>query len=81
MPPGSGEVKPYAGRFPPSGAHDYEFTLYALKTDRVDVPEKISFRRFYRVFFDFFRLTGASDEASCRNTRATSAWMPGSTCW
>lgn len=46
MPPGSREEKPYAGPFPPSGRHDYEFTLYALKTDRVDVPEKISFDAF-----------------------------------
>ena len=31
--PGFTEIKPYAGPFPPSGTHDYEFTLYAL-TDR-----------------------------------------------
>jgi Raf kinase inhibitor-like YbhB/YbcL family protein len=31
------EVKPYIGPFPPSGTHDYEFTLYALSTDRLGV--------------------------------------------
>ena len=35
--PGFTEVKPYAGPFPPSGTHDYEFTLYALRTDRLGV--------------------------------------------
>jgi Raf kinase inhibitor-like YbhB/YbcL family protein len=29
------ELKPYVGPFPPSGTHDYEFTLYALSTDRL----------------------------------------------
>jgi hypothetical protein len=23
--------RPYAGRFPPSGTHDFEFTMYALR--------------------------------------------------
>jgi Raf kinase inhibitor-like YbhB/YbcL family protein len=31
--PGFTEIRPYAGPFPPSGTHDYEFTLYALRTD------------------------------------------------
>jgi Raf kinase inhibitor-like YbhB/YbcL family protein len=31
------EVKPYEGPFPPSGTHDYQFTLYALRTDRLGV--------------------------------------------
>jgi Raf kinase inhibitor-like YbhB/YbcL family protein len=31
------EVRQYAGPFPPSGTHDYEFTLYALKTDMLGV--------------------------------------------
>ena len=35
--PGFTEIKPYAGPFPPSGTHDYEFTLYALQTDRLGV--------------------------------------------
>jgi Raf kinase inhibitor-like YbhB/YbcL family protein len=46
MPTGSREVKPYAGPFPPSGTHDYEFTLYALRTDRLDLPEKVSLEAF-----------------------------------
>ena len=46
MPTGSREVKPYAGPFPPSGTHDYEFTWYALKTDRLDLPRKVSLEAF-----------------------------------
>jgi hypothetical protein len=46
MPAGSREVRPYAGPFPPSGTHDYEFTLYALDTDRIDVPANASLDAF-----------------------------------
>jgi Raf kinase inhibitor-like YbhB/YbcL family protein len=46
MPPGSREAEPYAGPFPPSGTHEYEFTLYALKTDRLDLPRKVSLEAF-----------------------------------
>jgi Raf kinase inhibitor-like YbhB/YbcL family protein len=48
MPAGSREVRPYAGPFPPSGTHDYEFTLYALATDRLDLPKKASLEAFTR---------------------------------
>jgi len=48
MPAGSREVEPYAGPFPPSGTHDYEFTLYAVKTDRLDLPTKASLDAFTR---------------------------------
>jgi phosphatidylethanolamine-binding protein (PEBP) family uncharacterized protein len=41
MPAGSREVKPYAGPFPPSGTHEYEFTLYGLETERLDLPKKL----------------------------------------
>jgi Raf kinase inhibitor-like YbhB/YbcL family protein len=46
MPAGAREVKSYAGPFPPSGTHDYEFTLYALATDRLDLPENASLEEF-----------------------------------
>ena len=46
MPAGSQEVKPYAGPFPPSGTHDYEFTLYALDAEKVDVPSKAGLDAF-----------------------------------
>src|SRR4051812_1016093 len=35
MPVGSRELKVYGGPNPPSGSHNYEFTLYALKTDKL----------------------------------------------
>lgn len=31
------QLTPYAGPFPPSGTHEYEFTLYALDTERARV--------------------------------------------
>jgi Raf kinase inhibitor-like YbhB/YbcL family protein len=46
MPAGSREVRPYAGPFPPSGTHAYEFTLYALETDRLGLPRKVSLDAF-----------------------------------
>jgi Raf kinase inhibitor-like YbhB/YbcL family protein len=46
MPTGSREVEPYAGPFPPSGTHDYEFTLYALDTDRLELPKEVSLDAF-----------------------------------
>jgi Raf kinase inhibitor-like YbhB/YbcL family protein len=35
--PGFTEIKSYEGPFPPAGTHDYQFTLYALSTDRLGV--------------------------------------------
>ena len=46
MPAGSKELKAYTGPNPPSGSHDYEFTLYALKTDTLDLPAKVSLEAF-----------------------------------
>jgi Raf kinase inhibitor-like YbhB/YbcL family protein len=46
MPDGSREAVPYAGPFPPSGTHDYEFTLYALDADTLDLPARVSLDAF-----------------------------------
>jgi Raf kinase inhibitor-like YbhB/YbcL family protein len=40
------EVTQYAGPFPPSGTHDYEFTVYALKTDKLAVPAGATLEAF-----------------------------------
>lgn len=40
------EVTQYAGPFPPSGTHDYEFTLYALNTDSLRVPAGATLEAF-----------------------------------
>jgi phosphatidylethanolamine-binding protein (PEBP) family uncharacterized protein len=44
--PGFTEIKPYAGPFPPSSTHDYEFTLYALQTDRLGVRPGATLEEF-----------------------------------
>ena len=46
MPSGAREVRPYAGPFPPSGTHDYAFTLYALGVAHLDVPKGASLEAF-----------------------------------
>ncbi len=46
MPPASRELKTYVGPFPPSGTHDYEFTLYALRTEKLDLPNQVSLETF-----------------------------------
>jgi Raf kinase inhibitor-like YbhB/YbcL family protein len=40
------EVQPYVGPFPPSGVHDYEFTLYALRTERLALPADPTLEQF-----------------------------------
>lgn len=40
------EIKHYIGPFPPYGTHDYEFTVYALRTDSLDVPHGASLQEF-----------------------------------
>ena len=42
------ELKPYVGPFPPSGTHDYEFTLYALSTDMLRLEPGVSLDAFKR---------------------------------
>ncbi len=41
---GARELKPYVGPFPPSGTHDYEFTIYALDTQRWTCEEMPAWR-------------------------------------
>src|SRR4029453_8461681 len=40
------EINPYQGPFPPSGTHDYQFTLYALRTDSLDVRPGAKLQEF-----------------------------------
>jgi phosphatidylethanolamine-binding protein (PEBP) family uncharacterized protein len=45
IPPVDGEFmrrKPYAGPFPPSGTHDYVFSLCALDASALDLPAQAS---------------------------------------
>jgi Raf kinase inhibitor-like YbhB/YbcL family protein len=46
MPPGSRELKPYAGPFPPSGTHEYELTLYALDAETLALPANVPLDEF-----------------------------------
>ena len=47
-PSGWTEIKPYVGPFPPSGTHDYEFTLYALRTDSLGLQPGATLEAFRR---------------------------------
>jgi hypothetical protein len=40
------EIKPYIGPFPQFGTHDYEFTVYALRTDGLGVRHGASLEEF-----------------------------------
>ncbi|MGO4383738.1 YbhB/YbcL family Raf kinase inhibitor-like protein [Specibacter sp. RAF43] len=48
LPPGTREHRGYAGPFPPSGTHNYEFRLYALTTDQLEVPADADLDGFTR---------------------------------
>lgn len=41
-------IKPYVGPFPPSGTHDYEFTLYALRIDSLGLQPGATLEAFRR---------------------------------
>jgi Raf kinase inhibitor-like YbhB/YbcL family protein len=43
------ELVPYVGPFPPSGTHEYEFRLYALRTDRFGVRPGATLEAFRQV--------------------------------
>lgn len=47
LPEGALEAEVYAGPFPPSGTHDYEFTLYAVDA-AADVPSNVSLDQILR---------------------------------
>jgi Raf kinase inhibitor-like YbhB/YbcL family protein len=47
-PSGWTEIEPYVGPFPPSGTHDYEFTLYALTTDGLGLRPGATLKAFRR---------------------------------
>jgi Raf kinase inhibitor-like YbhB/YbcL family protein len=47
-PSGWTEIKPYVGPFPPSGTHDYEFTLYALRNDTLGLQPGAALEAFRR---------------------------------
>lgn len=40
------ELQPYAGPFPPSGTHDYVFTLYALDASAPSAPSQTTLAAF-----------------------------------
>jgi Raf kinase inhibitor-like YbhB/YbcL family protein len=44
--PAFNEIKPYIGPFPPYGTHDYEFTVYALRSDSLGVPHGARLQKF-----------------------------------
>ena len=46
--PGFVEIEPYVGPFPPSGTHDYEFTIYALDTQTLDLRGNAGLEEFTR---------------------------------
>jgi Raf kinase inhibitor-like YbhB/YbcL family protein len=46
LPAGSLEAKPYAGPFPPSGTHTYEFTVYALDVPTLGIPKGTTLEAF-----------------------------------
>jgi Raf kinase inhibitor-like YbhB/YbcL family protein len=45
---GARELKPYVGPFPPSGTHDYEFTIYALDAQTLDLRGDAGLKEFTR---------------------------------
>ena len=52
MPLGSKELKVYSGPLPPTGTHTYEFTLFALNEDHIDIPKKASLATFLQIVSD-----------------------------
>ena len=46
MPARARQLTPYAGPFPPSGTHVYEFTVYALDVATLDLPAGVGLEGF-----------------------------------
>jgi len=73
MPAEARELKAYTGPNPPSGSHDYEFTLYALKTYTLDLPQNASLDEFTRAAEEkslaTAKLIGKFDKAVLSATR------------
>src|SRR5262245_47240753 len=66
LPGGSRELKGYVGPFPPSGMHRYRFTVYALRTETLDLPEKVTLEAF----------TGAAEAAALASSGTVVCWTP-----
>jgi phosphatidylethanolamine-binding protein (PEBP) family uncharacterized protein len=43
------ELTPYAGPFPPSGTHEYKFTLYALDRSAPTAPQNTRLSGFLQI--------------------------------
>ncbi len=67
LPPGVRELVPYAGPFPPSGTHEYTFTLYALSEEHAPVRGKVGAEQLQGALAP---LTLATAELSCLFTRS-----------
>ncbi len=66
LPRGARELVPYAGPFPPSGTHEYVFTLYALGENRAPVRGQPGAEEFAKALAP---VSLATAKLSCTFTR------------